>query len=641
MKKTLVMLFLSCLSLLFTACGSNDTPDDPIIPDVPVVKVSLTQPTTSDITETSVTVSTTVDGDDSSMTRHGFCYATTHNPGTDGTTVELTSGWTTSLTGLEPATYYYVRAFLTNSSGTIYSPEASFTTAEAAPVDPLATYEAPAYPDDYRLMADWNQRNKWNLANVHDPTVMKADDGYFYMYQTDASFGNAHLHGGHFHARRSRDLVNWEYMGGTMSNAPTWVKDSLNSVRRRYALSDITNPQYGYWAPCARKVKSGLYRMYYVIVVDNYIQSGLPTTQNFDGSWTERAFIGLMETADPSSNKWEDKGYVVCSSSDRGTNWKRSSTNDWSGYFRFNAIDPSYIITPEGEHWLIYGSWHSGLAALQLDAETGKPLNQLGTPFATADDPLRANYGKQVYTRKMNDRWQASEAPEVVWHDGYYYLFLAYDALDIPYNTRVVRSKHIDGPYVGINGTNVTQQGGEAYPVMTHPYKFAGHHGWVGISHCAIFDDGNGHWFYASQGRFPTNYDTWAPNAIMMGHVRSIRWTKSGWPLVMPERYGGVPQVAVKEEELAGSWDIINLSYKYGEQKSSTSMELGQDHKVTLGTWQGKDWTFDATNQLLTIGDVELYVQRECDWEATPRHATIVFAGLNGSGTVTYWGKRN
>lgn len=36
----------------------------------------------------------------------------------------------------------------------------------------------------------------------------------------------------------------------------------------------------------------------------------------------------------------------------------------------------------------------------------------------------------------------------------------------------------------------------------------------------------------------------------MMGHVRSIRWTKDGWPLVMPERYGAVPKVAITEEEL-------------------------------------------------------------------------------------------
>lgn len=36
------------------------------------------------------------------------------------------------------------------------------------------------------------------------------EDGYYYMYQTDASFDNQHIGHGHFHARRSKDLINWE-----------------------------------------------------------------------------------------------------------------------------------------------------------------------------------------------------------------------------------------------------------------------------------------------------------------------------------------------------------------------------------------------------------------------------------------------
>jgi arabinan endo-1,5-alpha-L-arabinosidase len=53
-----------------------------------------------------------------------------------------------------------------------------------------------------------------------------------------------------------------------------------------------------------------------------------------------------METSDPASNKWEDKGFVLSSMSDKGKNWARSSTSDWIGYFYYNAIDPTYIITP-------------------------------------------------------------------------------------------------------------------------------------------------------------------------------------------------------------------------------------------------------------------------------------------------------
>ena len=520
---------------------------------------------------------------------------------------------------------------------------------------PLAerTWKTPTYPDDYRHLAKWDTRSKWNLANIHDPSVMLADDGYYYMYCTDAGFGNPQDGHGHFHCRRSRNLVDWKYLGATMTTPPAWVKDSLNSERRRLNLPEITSPQYGYWAPCARKVKEGLYRMYYCIVVDNYIKTGKANTpENFDNSWTERAFIGVMETATPDkASSWVDKGFVLCSMSDKGKNWARSNTNDWNGYFRYNAIDPSYIITPEGEHWLIFGSWHSGFAAVQLEAETGKPLKKMPSFYSSQTELNKVL--KRVYTRNANSRWQGSEAPEVIYNPetGYYYLFMAYDGLDVPYNTRVVRSKKVNGPYLSKNGTDVTNSGGDAFPIITHPYKFGNDHGWVGISHCAVFNDGQGNWFYCSQGRFPNDYDNWAPNAIMLGHVRSIRWTSDGWPVVMPERYSGVPQTPIAESELIGNWQNIILSYEQGKQKSSVDFTLQENHKVS-GLWMdGREWSYDADNSILKIGNYKLYLQREADWESgkesvgsgttnthTGRVKTIVYAGLYGNDT--FWGKK-
>ena len=164
---------------------------------------------------------------------------------------------------------------------------------------------------------------------------------------------------------------------------------------------------------------------------------------------------------------------------------------------------------------------------MELNGITGMPKQNLSIPWAEGNAP--AEYGQLIATRQAGNRWQASEGPEIIYNPQteYYYLFMAYDALEIPYNTRVARSKSITGPYLGIDGANVTE-GADMYPVVTHPYKFANSDGWVGISHCAIFDDGNGNWYYASQGRLPESVD----NAIMLGHVRSIRWTKDGWPLV-------------------------------------------------------------------------------------------------------------
>ena len=634
-KKNKMKVLLSCLltaGLMLTACGGDDANDNgggTSGGGGATTALNVTTPVVSAITANTAVVSATATG--SAITSRGVCYGTAANPDINGTKQTATSSnMTVTLAGLKAQTTYHVRAYVQTSIEVKYSEDVTFTTA-AETSSSLDIWKAPTYVDDYRSMSAWSQRAQWNLANVHDPTVMKADDGYYYMYQTDASYGNEHAKGGHFHARRSIDLVNWEYLGGTMTSTPSWVLTKMNEIRAKQGLPNVTNPQYGYWAPCARKVKNGLYRMYYCVVVDNYLKSGKPTSEAFDGSWTERAYIGLMETSDPATNKWEDKGYVICSSSDKGKDgWSRPAADNWEGYFYFNAIDPTFVITPNGEHWLIYGSWHSGFAAVQLNPETGKTMKELGDPWATSPQGLADNgYGKRIWTRTNGSRWQGSEAPEVVYHDGYYYLFMAYDGLDVPYNTRIARSATIDGTY---------QSMGNDATVLTHPYKFSGSQGWVGISHCAVFEDGSGNWYYASQQRFPTTAGGNAPNAVMLGGVRSIKWLSNGWPVVMPERYAAVPDVAITADEIAGTWEHIDLGYQYGVMKESSTMTFAADGSITDGIWKGGKWSFNASTNTLTANGVELKVQRECDWESNPRKHTIVYAGINGE--KSYWGKK-
>lgn len=500
--------------------------------------------------------------------------------------------------------------------------------------DTTEVYAAPTYADDYSAISAWEDRADWNLANVHDPTVEKSGD-YYYMYGTDASYGNVHLGYGHFPYRRSKDLVNWEFRGMSMSTAPAWITDSLNSIRASYNLAPISNPELAFWAPAVRKV-GNKYRMYYSVVVDNYIQTGAAsTTENFDNSWTERAFIGMRESDYLANNLWTEKGMVVCSASDKGTDWYRPSLSNYSSaYFKYNAIDPSYIVTPENEHWLIYGSWHSGIMAIQLNPETGLPLKK----FDLNDE---STWGTRIYTRSPNSRWQASEAPEIIYNKetGYYYLFLAYDELSVAYNTRVCRSKSITGPYLGYNGENISS-GGECFPILTHPYKFAGHSGWVGISHCAIFRNSDTNdWFYASQGRLPANTNGNAySNAIMMGQIREIKWTDDGWPVVMPERYADVPQTEISESDLVGSWENIFLNYQYQAQQTSSTLVLSADHSVS-GAISGS-WSFDSVTKTLTIGSYQVIVERGLDWEAEPRKQTIMYAGLTETG-VSIWGKKS
>jgi hypothetical protein len=70
------------------------------------------------------------DGGDA-ITARGVCWSTSPNPTTSDTKTTDGTGtvsYTSIITGLNPATTYYIRAYATNSFGTAYSDEQSFTT---------------------------------------------------------------------------------------------------------------------------------------------------------------------------------------------------------------------------------------------------------------------------------------------------------------------------------------------------------------------------------------------------------------------------------------------------------------------------------------------------------------------------------
>ena len=346
MKLTKILLYstLSAVALFMGACNDDD---DVVFVDGENVAVAM--PEATEVGATYIALSTNFDTRANAVyTNAGYCYSLKPNPTIYGTVIkgEVNDNVVTAtLMDLVPNTTYYVKAFVSEYKGhAVYSQEFEVTTAEGTMDEQLAAYRGPQHPDYYVDLSGWDQRDKWNLANVHDPSVVKADDGYYYMYQTDASYGNAHVAGGHFHARRSKDLINWEYLGGTMSELPGWVIPKLNEIREAMGLPAVTPNanDFGYWAPVVRRVNNGLYRMYYSIVC--------PGTLNGDNSWGERSFIGMMENSDPANNDgWVDKGYVITNASDKGLNFN-IAPNDWANcYYKWNAIDPSYIIADNGE----------------------------------------------------------------------------------------------------------------------------------------------------------------------------------------------------------------------------------------------------------------------------------------------------
>ena len=92
----------------------------------------------SDITASTASCNGYVaDDGGATVTARGVCWSTSQNPTvsdshtTDGTG---TGSFTSNITGLNALTTYYVRAYATNSEGTTYGNQLSFTTTEALPV---------------------------------------------------------------------------------------------------------------------------------------------------------------------------------------------------------------------------------------------------------------------------------------------------------------------------------------------------------------------------------------------------------------------------------------------------------------------------------------------------------------------------
>ena len=125
MKNSILILVLA--TLLFSCSSEDDNASTPI--ESPV----LTTTAITNISQTSATSGGNITSDGGgNVTARGVVFSTTQNPTTaDAITSEGsgTGNFTSNLTGLTPATTYFVRAYATNSGGTAYGNELSFTSA--------------------------------------------------------------------------------------------------------------------------------------------------------------------------------------------------------------------------------------------------------------------------------------------------------------------------------------------------------------------------------------------------------------------------------------------------------------------------------------------------------------------------------
>ena len=98
----------------------------------PATAPTVTTTAISNIDKTTATGGGNVTADGgATVTARGICWSTSQNPTVDGnhtTDGTGTGNFTSSMTGLSANTTYYVRAYATNSAGTAYGEQVSFTT---------------------------------------------------------------------------------------------------------------------------------------------------------------------------------------------------------------------------------------------------------------------------------------------------------------------------------------------------------------------------------------------------------------------------------------------------------------------------------------------------------------------------------
>ncbi len=462
-------------------------------------------------------------------------------------------------------------------------------TTKTTPVTPTA-FDVGSITDTYADIAPFIYYPKWTVYNVHDPSIKKFGD-YYYCYSTDVGFGIDVRSG--LQIRRSKDLVKWEYMG--------WVFSALPAQGSAYITGKGGTPFNALWAPYVMKVGSE-YRLYYSLssAVARLSVIGMATATSPDGPWTE-------------------KGLVV------------TSANDAS--IQTNAIDPTVITTTNGEQYMYYGSAWDGIYILKLNATTGLA--------ASAGDK-----GKRIANRGFTGgKYNGNiEGAEVIYNPDLkkYFLFISYDWLQTKYNVRVGRGDSPTGPFLDFNGHDINTNEDHG-PMILAPYQFAGHSGWQGTAHCAVFDDGSGQYYMAHQGRPGVN------SYFMDLHVRKISWTPDGWPVVSPERYANVAQTAIAAADIAGTYEKITLGYRvvvgYGTEQTSPDFQVATTFKLdAAGTIDGNatdTWTYASPYVTLkygTGGTYKVKVERERDWENRVT-STVVFTGLDASGTAI-WGKK-
>lgn len=178
-----------------------------------------------------------------------------------------------------------------------------------------------------------NMPNPWQISGdtgVHDPSMVRASNGVYYVYGTHNGLG----------ALASRDLVHFQAAGSAFPDGVSWATAYSGDPREL-------------WAPDV-SFHNGRYWLYYA-------------ASSFGSN---HSAIGMATSKTGEPGDWQDHGVI----------YSTTSADD------FNAIDPGLTVDQSGRWWLSLGSFWSGIKLIQLDPRTGQPLAGT-TRYSLAERP--------------------------------------------------------------------------------------------------------------------------------------------------------------------------------------------------------------------------------------------------------------
>lgn len=451
-----------------------------------------------------------------------------------------------------------------------------------------------------------------NDLAVHDPSVIRAEDGSFYVF------------GSHLASARSSDLMNWQYVAnGVDANNP--LHGTIPTDGNQWTGAP------GSWAADVIKLKNGKYYFYYSFC-------GVPPNAECNAP---RAYLGVA-MSDRIDGEYVDQGIFLRSgmtAAEIAAGYGPEGIASYDARIHPNTIDPDVFYDHRGKLWMTYGSYSGGIFILQMDETTGKPLPGQG-------------YGKHL----AGGNHSAIEGSYILYspQTRYYYMFASFGGFVSTdgYNIRIARSRTPDGPYLDAEGRDLAQASGNWDSIAPYGVKLMG-----GFNFVAEPGDRETSRGYLAPGHNSAYYDASAKKHYLITHTRfpnrgeahSIRVHElfvnaDDWLVASPHRYVPIQgKNIVDARDLLGDYKFINLGKDINrEAKRSVYVSLNADYTIT-GEVTGQYRRYFAEPDRISIqldGVAETFEGALAwQWNEAAQKLVPVFTALSSKG-VSIWGSK-